>query len=45
MTILCSRVGRVCRLIAAGIGINSWDSEENKNTGQRVMETRILLHV
>jgi hypothetical protein len=29
---LCFRVGRVCQLIAAGISINSWDSEESKNT-------------
>ncbi|KAJ9589645.1 hypothetical protein L9F63_017134, partial [Diploptera punctata] len=27
-----SEVGRVCQLIAAGISINSWDSEESKNT-------------
>ncbi|XP_069671476.1 uncharacterized protein [Periplaneta americana] len=27
-----SEVGRVCQLIAAGIGINSWDSDDSKNT-------------
>lgn len=27
-----SEVGRVCQLIAAGININSWDSEESRNT-------------
>ncbi|GLH15836.1 Poly [ADP-ribose] polymerase tankyrase [Gryllus bimaculatus] len=27
-----SEVGRVCQLIAAGISINAWDSEESKNT-------------
>jgi hypothetical protein len=32
MVVLCFRVGRVCQLIAAGIGINSWDSEDSKNT-------------
>jgi len=26
------RVGRVCQLIVAGIGINWWDSEDSKNT-------------
>jgi hypothetical protein len=30
--VLFFRVGRVCQLIAAGININSWDSEESKNT-------------
>jgi hypothetical protein len=32
MVVLCCRVGRVCQLIAAGISINSWDSEDSKNT-------------
>jgi hypothetical protein len=32
MVVLCFRVGRVCQLIAAGISINSWDSEDSKNT-------------
>jgi len=32
LVVLCFRVGRVCQLIAAGIGINSWDSEDSKNT-------------
>ncbi|XP_021936074.1 uncharacterized protein LOC110837829 isoform X2 [Zootermopsis nevadensis] len=27
-----SEVGRVCQLIAAGISINSWDSEDSRNT-------------
>ena len=32
VVVLCCRVGRVCQLIAAGISINSWDSEDSKNT-------------
>jgi ankyrin repeat protein len=27
-----TRVGRVCQLIAAGLSINSYDSEESRNT-------------
>jgi len=32
MVVLCFRVGHVCQLIAAGIGINWLDSKDSKNT-------------